>query len=80
MWNWLTVFSMAHPWVFCLLFCPVAAVAVVTLAIVFFRATFYLPATFVFKCWNRWLRSRNIKHHGWPPSHLDADGDFEKGK
>jgi hypothetical protein len=29
----------------------------------------------VFLCWNRWLRSRNIKHHGWPPPHCDADGD-----
>jgi hypothetical protein len=29
----------------------------------------------LFKCWNRWLRSRNIKHHGWPPPHCDADGD-----
>jgi hypothetical protein len=29
----------------------------------------------LFNCWNRWLRSRNIKHHGWPPPHCDADGD-----
>lgn len=35
-----------------------------------------LPIHYTFKCWNRWLRSRNIKHHGWPPPHLDADGDF----
>lgn len=25
---------------------------------------------------NRILRSRNLKHNGWPPSHLDGDGDF----
>lgn len=25
---------------------------------------------------NRIIRSRNIKHQGWPPLHLDADGDF----
>lgn len=24
---------------------------------------------------NRWLRSRNIVAQGWPPKHLDADGD-----
>ena len=27
--------------------------------------------------WNRFLRSRNIKHHGWPSNPLmDADGDI----
>lgn len=30
---------------------------------------------FMFLCWNRFLRSRNIAKHGWPPIHLDADGD-----
>jgi hypothetical protein len=24
------------------------------------------------------IRSRNIKRHGWPPPHLNADGDFNK--
>ena len=23
----------------------------------------------------RWVRSRNIARHGWPPPHCDADGD-----
>jgi hypothetical protein len=23
----------------------------------------------------RWTRSKNIAAHGWPPKHLDADGD-----
>ena len=27
---------------------------------------------------NRFLRSRNIKNAGWPPAHLDADGDLVK--
>jgi hypothetical protein len=22
-----------------------------------------------------WIRARNIRAHGWPPAHLDADGD-----
>ena len=26
------------------------------------------------------IRQRNIKHHGWPPSHVDADGSFEEDK
>jgi hypothetical protein len=25
--------------------------------------------------WNRWLRSRNIRAHGWPRAPIDADGD-----
>lgn len=28
-----------------------------------------------FRLANRWIRSRNIKNSGWPPAHLDADGD-----
>ena len=31
-------------------------------------------------CINRPLRHRNIKLHGWPPAHCDADGDFKKDK
>ena len=31
-----------------------------------------------FKILNRYFRSRNIKNAGWPPSHLDADGDVIK--
>lgn len=30
----------------------------------------------VFLCWNRLLRHLNIRKAGWPPAHLDADGDF----
>jgi hypothetical protein len=31
----------------------------------------------LFKFWNRWLRSRNIKNRGWPTANLmDADGDI----
>lgn len=34
-----------------------------------------IPFTCLFKCWNRFMRHLNIKHEGWPPPHLDADGD-----
>jgi len=27
---------------------------------------------------NRTYRAINILFHGWPPAHLDADGDFVK--
>lgn len=30
-----------------------------------------------FRFFNRWMRSRNIAARGWPPAHLDADGDFK---
>lgn len=26
---------------------------------------------------NRWIRHRNIIVAGWPPAHLDADGDWK---
>lgn len=28
-----------------------------------------------FRLANRWIRHRNIVAQGWPPAHLDADGD-----
>lgn len=28
-------------------------------------------------CWNRFLRHLNICNNGWPPSHLNADGDWK---
>ncbi len=27
---------------------------------------------------NRPLRHMNIRKHGWPPEHCDADGDFKE--
>lgn len=39
--------------------------------------TIYKCGNLAFKTVNRWMRSRNIKAMGWPPSHLDADGDFK---
>jgi D-alanyl-lipoteichoic acid acyltransferase DltB (MBOAT superfamily) len=27
---------------------------------------------------NRIMRHRNIRKHGWPPVHIDGDGDFKK--
>ena len=71
--TWLATFSTASPWTFCLLFCPM-----VLLGIVVATWSVSIPLDFVLKLWCRWLRSRNIKHHGWPPSHLDADDDFKK--
>lgn len=33
---------------------------------------------FVLKIWNRSFRHWNIRKHGYPPIHCDADGDFKK--
>lgn len=33
------------------------------------------PFEFAFRAFNRRLRSKNIIARGWPPTHLDADGD-----
>jgi hypothetical protein len=37
----------------------------------------YMLVELVFKIWNRFMRHLNIRSKGWPPEHLDADGDFE---
>ncbi len=33
---------------------------------------------FVLLMYNRTLRHWNIRKHGYPPRHCDADGDFKK--
>lgn len=30
--------------------------------------------------WNRFWRHWNIRKHGYPPNHCDADGDFKVDK
>lgn len=37
----------------------------------------YIIARYGFRCWNRLMRHLNVRKHGWPPAHLDADGDFK---
>lgn len=51
---------------------PILAVAVVILL----YALTIAMSTLVFRSWNRFLRHLNIRTKGWPPPHLDADGDF----
>jgi hypothetical protein len=31
----------------------------------------------IFLMWNRFWRHMNIRKHGYPPAHCDADGDFK---
>ena len=35
-----------------------------------------IPSRLIFVLMNRIYRHRNIRKHGWPPSHCDGDGDF----
>jgi hypothetical protein len=37
---------------------------------------FYFSAELVLKCWSRFMRLLMVRKHGWPPPHLDADGDW----
>ena len=34
--------------------------------------------TFTFEIYNRIFRHWNIRKHGYPPEHCDADGDFKE--
>lgn len=31
---------------------------------------------YIFKFYNRFMRMLMVRKQGWPPAHLDADGDF----
>lgn len=63
--NTLMVFAGAHPVL--TFFMGLILASVVT-----------APFRYAFRAYNRTLRSRNIQARGWPPAHLDADGDFKK--
>lgn len=34
----------------------------------------------IFLMWNRLVRHLSVRSKGWPPSHLDADGDWKPEK
>ena len=41
-------------------------------------AYFLVNATL--RLWSRFMRMLMVIKHGWPPSHLDGDGDFKPTK
>jgi hypothetical protein len=47
------------------------------LGVIFIRSTAYL-LHWPFRFAIYWLRHRSIMVYGWPPDHLDADGDVVK--
>lgn len=40
-----------------------------------FYVACYFGANLIVMPWSRFLRHLNIRARGWPPPHLDADGD-----
>jgi hypothetical protein len=38
---------------------------------------FYMATRTMFLFYNRTLRTINVAINGWPPEHLDADGDWK---
>lgn len=48
---------------------PVTTIILAVIAATCFKTVFW--------AFNRHLRSRNIVAMGWPPEHVDADGDFK---
>ena len=37
----------------------------------------YIPFSTLLSIWSRLMRMIMVSKHGWPPSHLDADGDWK---
>lgn len=37
----------------------------------------YFTINGILRLFSRFFRMLMIRKHGWPPSHLDADGDFK---
>lgn len=50
---------------------PYLAFFIVVLLVFLARSVLYR----ISHMWSRWLRSQNIKRHGWPTAPIDADGD-----
>ena len=63
--NWMIIFSSSHQFLFTFMVLIAGWVVV-------------QPFHYLFLILNRRQRSINIKERGWPPSHLDADGDLKE--
>jgi hypothetical protein len=38
----------------------------------------YFVVNGLLKIWIRFMRMLQVRKHGWPPLHLDADGDWKE--
>ena len=43
----------------------------------FYCALFFM-VNGLLQLWSRFMRTLMVRKHGWPPSHLDADGDWNQ--
>jgi len=44
--------------------------------IILLNGAAYFLVNMIIKMWVRFTRMLMVRKHGWPPSHLDADGDW----
>lgn len=44
---------------------------------ILFNGGAYFLVNGLLRFWGRFMRMLMVRKHGWPPSHLDADGDWE---
>ena len=40
----------------------------------------WIPFRLILRMWIRFMRMLSVRSKGWPPPHLDADGDFKPEK
>ena len=48
----------------------------IVIKLIFVGWVFGKLLSFLLLSWSRLMRHLNIRKNGWPPEHLDADGDF----
>ena len=48
--------------------------------VIIFYIAAYLFVNGILNAWVRFTRMMMVRKHGWPPSHLDADGDWKPKK
>ncbi len=44
---------------------------------ILFNGAAYFLVNGLLRIWTRLMRMIMVRKHGWPPSHLDADGDWK---
>jgi len=45
---------------------------------IFLNLIAYFTVNALVKMWSRFMRMLMVRKHGWPPNHLDADGDWNQ--
>lgn len=45
--------------------------------IIILQMFLYFIVNGIIRMWSRFIRFLMVRKHGWPPAHLDADGDWQ---